>query len=159
MKMHALRDGAVAVALLTLAAGCGRDRKGEEAGGAAGTPESGGVAVVAEGADMNIPIAILANAQLDGDLAADVMNRGLLRGVWEDGKLVDKTAAESPMALARSYEYLGPDSTAVRFHMRSDARWSDGQPLTAHDIVFTYGLVKDPAVAAEQQSYVARLVP
>jgi peptide/nickel transport system substrate-binding protein len=30
--------------------------------------------------------------------------------------------------------------------MRKDARWHDGQPLTAKDVVFTVGLMKSPAV-------------
>ena len=64
--------------------------------------------------------------QLDGNLASDVMNMELLRGAWSDGRCVLQTAEESPMALARCYEYLGPDSASLRFHMRSDVRWSDG---------------------------------
>ncbi len=31
------------------------------------------------------------------------------------------------------------------FQMRPDARWQDGQPVTADDVVFTVGLLKDPA--------------
>jgi peptide/nickel transport system substrate-binding protein len=154
MKTHASRRGALAMALLLLAA-CGREKATQAAD--TGTPESGGVAVVAEGADINPPIIIVANSLLDGDLSADVMNMELLRGVWENGELAFKTAAESPVAIARSFEYFGPDSASIRFHMRSDVQWSDGQPLTAADIVFTYNLLKDPALASPLQSYVARL--
>lgn len=31
------------------------------------------------------------------------------------------------------------------FSLRADARWQDGQPVTADDVVFTVGLLKDPA--------------
>jgi peptide/nickel transport system substrate-binding protein len=154
MKNHASRRGALAMALL-LAAACGREKATPTADG--GEPESGGVAVVAEGADINTPIIIVANSLLDGDLSADVMNMELVRGVWENGALAFKTASESPVAIARSFEFFGPDSASIRFHMRSDVKWSDGQPLTAADIVFTYGLLEDPALASPLQDYTARL--
>jgi peptide/nickel transport system substrate-binding protein len=155
MKIHASRRGALAMVLL-LAAACGREEANRTAGGGE-TPESGGVAVIAEGADINTPILVVANTVLDGDLSADVMNMELVRGAWENGKLVYRTAGESPMAIARSYEYFGPDSAAIRFHMRSDVQWSDGQPLTAADVVFTYGLIRDPALASPLQDHTARL--
>ena len=44
------------------------------------------------------------------------------------------------------------DGTSARFWLRSDARWSDGQPVTAHDFVFAWSQVVNPAVAAEYAS-------
>ena len=70
MKISASRRCALAMALLLSA--CGREKATQEAD--TGTPESGGVAVVAEGADINTPLIIVANSVLDGDLSADVMN-------------------------------------------------------------------------------------
>jgi peptide/nickel transport system substrate-binding protein len=151
MTRTKLRDALLAAAILLLTASCGRESGPQDTGD--GTPEDGGVAVIAEIADINQPIAFLANTQLDGDLGADVMNMSLLRGVWENGALGFQTAEETPVALARSFEYFGPDSAAVRFHMRSDAKWSDGVPITAADIVFTFGLIKNPAVASPLQGY------
>lgn len=46
-------------------------------------------------------------------------------------------------ALATSWEAQQP--TRWVFHLRSDAKWSDGQPVTADDVKFTYDYVKDPA--------------
>lgn len=155
--MHPRRARLALTAILILAAGCGRERRGNGAVEAGATPEDGGVAVVAEGADINQPVTALFNTALDGDLSQDVLNMGLLRGAWKDGELVFETADENPMAIARSYEYVGPDSAALRFHMRSDVKWSDGKPLTARDVVFTYDLVKNPAVASPRQDYVEQL--
>jgi hypothetical protein len=107
MKHHALRDTTIAFAILLLASGCGKEEGGQTA--TEGPPESGGVAIVAERADINIPVLILANSQLDGDLGADVMNMGLLRAVWEDGELRFETSEKSPVALARAYEFFGAD--------------------------------------------------
>lgn len=34
------------------------------------------------------------------------------------------------------------------WHLRPDARWSDGEPVTAHDFIFTFRLIMDPDVPA-----------
>jgi peptide/nickel transport system substrate-binding protein len=40
-------------------------------------------------------------------------------------------------ALAQSWE-ISPDKTKITFTMREGLKWSDGQPLTVDDVVFTY---------------------
>ena len=40
-------------------------------------------------------------------------------------------------ALAESWE-ISPDKTKITFTMRDGLKWSDGQPLTVDDVVFTY---------------------
>lgn len=150
--------GAALAALLPLAAACGGDKPGgngdtSAAADTGGTPETGGTAIIAELADINRPMPVLAEALLDGDLGGDVMFLSLSRAAWKDGRLEFVNATESPAALARSWEFLGPDSTALRYHMDSSRKWSDGQPITAHDVVFTYALLKDTTVASPQQDY------
>jgi len=41
--------------------------------------------------------------------------------------------------------------------MRSDLKWSDGQPITARDLVFTYELLRDPALGSPVAHYVENL--
>jgi peptide/nickel transport system substrate-binding protein len=48
--------------------------------------------------------------------------------------------------LAESWELQ--DDTAVVFQLRRDVRWHDGQPVTAHDVEFTFNRAKDPETAA-----------
>src|SRR5690606_7970645 len=110
-----------------------------------------------EGADMTLPLAILAQGTLDGYLGDDVMYMELVRGDWDDGRLVFLTADESPMAIARSYEYTGADSASMRFHMRSGLQWSDGTPLTVDDVVYTYSMLGDEGLASPLQHYVEYL--
>lgn len=43
--------------------------------------------------------------------------------------------------LAESYE-LADDLTAITFTLRENLKWSDGEPLTADDVVFTYDYIK-----------------
>ncbi|MBD2139175.1 ABC transporter substrate-binding protein [Anabaena sp. FACHB-1237] len=40
-------------------------------------------------------------------------------------------------SLAKSWE-ISPDKTKITFTMREGLKWSDGQPLTVDDVVFTY---------------------
>jgi len=47
--------------------------------------------------------------------------------------------------LARSWE-SSPDGRVRTYHLRSDVRWHDGQPLTAHDVKFTIELLDHPDV-------------
>ncbi len=42
-----------------------------------------------------------------------------------------------------------PDATRFLFHLREEARWSDGRPVTAADFVFAWQRVLDPAIGAE----------
>jgi peptide/nickel transport system substrate-binding protein len=102
---------------------------------------------------MSIPLAIVAQSVLDGNLGGDVMYMALVAGAWEEGRLVFHTAEDNPLAMARSYEYFGPDSTSLRFRMRSDLLWSDGAPITAGDIAYTYGILDAPALASPVQHY------
>lgn len=144
-----------AAAALVATAACGGDAGPGRAGGE-GAPEPGGTVVIAQNADMSQPLATLASGALDGSLQ-DILYMNLLRGVWRDGRLEYVTADESPMALARSYEYVGPDSTSLRYRLRSDVRWSDGTPITAHDVVFTYQMLGDPMIASPRQDYVEHI--
>jgi peptide/nickel transport system substrate-binding protein len=155
----ALRRAAL-LALFAAAAACNdTPRPGGSAAGDSlgGNPESGGTAVLAELADINKPMPLLAESALDGDLGGDVMFPGLLRGAWRDGRLVYLTAAENPAALAWKWEYVGADSAAVRYHLTADRKWSDGEPITAEDVVLTYRLLKDSTVSSPQQDYAAHI--
>src|SRR5436190_20910107 len=44
-------------------------------------------------------------------------------------------------ALATSYE-LGADLKSVTYHLREGVKWSDGEPFTAADVVFTFNYAK-----------------
>jgi peptide/nickel transport system substrate-binding protein len=142
--------------LAALAAGCADDGSGAGAGAATDEPVAGGTAIIVQNTDIGQPLALLSQGGLDAFLQ-DVLYMQLLRGDWEDGRLVMRTAEDSPMALARGYEYVGDDSTGLRYRLRSDVRWSDGQPVTAHDVVFTFETLGDPMVASPRQDYTEHL--
>ena len=45
--------------------------------------------------------------------------------------------------LAESWT-VNEDSTVVTFTLHDDAVWSDGEPVTAYDVVFSYQMYSDP---------------
>lgn len=89
------------------------------------------------------------DAQLDG-----LMYLGLTQLEWSDGRL---RSVAGPLALATRWEF-GPDSTTILFHLRPDARWSDGTPLTAQDVVFSYELYADSVTGSPRIRYVEEIV-
>lgn len=152
---------ALALVMAAGAAACG-DREGGEQAGKAAAPQDraavrrGGTAILAELSDIDKPHPVVYEGIIDADVV-DVMYMPLLRGSWRDGRLVNLTSHDSPMALAWHWEYAGPDSASIRFRMRSGLKWSDGQPITARDVVWTYDMIRDPRVASPRQDYVEQL--
>ncbi|HEX2081063.1 MAG TPA: ABC transporter substrate-binding protein [Longimicrobium sp.] len=147
------------LAALAAAAACGGDRRDGAADAPPaeqGGPRRGGTAVVAEISDASSPHPLFFTGTPDSDLM-DIMFMSLTRGAWRDGRLVALLSDRSPMALARQWEYAEPDSTALRYRMRSGLRWSDGRPITAHDVVWTYRMYADTQVASPRQQNVEQL--
>jgi peptide/nickel transport system substrate-binding protein len=53
--------------------------------------------------------------------------------------------------LARGWEF-SPDSLTITFHLRDDVQWTDGVPVTAEDVRFTWQLHADTLVAWRSRS-------
>jgi oligopeptide transport system substrate-binding protein len=53
---------------------------------------------------------------------------------------------------AESYE-VNETGDVYTFHLRKNAKWSDGQPLTAHDYVYSWRRVQDPVTASGYASF------
>lgn len=150
------RFSTATLALLALMAGC---RDGGDAAGAddeGGEPERGGTAILVEGSDLNKPLSIITEGDVD-TYVGGMMFMSLLFGEWRDGQLVYLTAADNPMSLANSYEFLGADSASLRYHMRGDVHWSDGVKVTARDVAYTYRILADPGLASARQHFVEKL--
>lgn len=45
--------------------------------------------------------------------------------------------------IAKSWE-ISPDKKVFTFYLDPEARWSDGKPITAHDVLFTYDVLMNP---------------
>ncbi len=63
----------------------------------------------------------------------------------KDGRLVPFLAAEIP---SRENGGLAADGRSVTWKLKPDVKWSDGAPLSARDVKFTFEFVVDKATAA-----------
>jgi len=119
------------LALLPLALAC-------SAGGGASAPAAPGEAVVRIAMAEEPPL-------LDSTRATDQVSIFVLGHLMEgltrygrDGEIVP--------GVAERWEL---DDRGAVFHLRPDARWADGQAVTAHDFVFAWRTAVDPKTASE----------
>src|SRR5437879_424594 len=68
----------------------------------------------------------------------------------------DGTKEYGPL-LASSWEYENGNRD-IRFHLRTDASWSDGARMTSRDVRLSYSLYGDTAVASVRQTSVEGLL-
>lgn len=67
---------------------------------------------------------------------------------YTDGLMQMDADGQAVPAIAESYD-LSEDGTVYTFHLRDDAVWSNGDPVTASDFVFGWQRAVDPAIASE----------
>ena len=115
----------------------------------------------AEGFDMAVCIASepqtidpALNSAVDGAIMTQHMFEGLMK--WSDsGNPVNEKGNMNYAALAagqaESYEKTdnGDGTVTYTFKIRSDAKWSDGQPVTANDFVYSWQRLANPLTAAD----------
>ena len=76
-----------------------------------------------------------------------------LYAIWIDEKMFDFLLTQDPNtfeyipALARSYQ-VSDDGLTFTFQLRRGVRFSDGEPMTADDVVFSYNLMMNPKIKA-----------
>jgi oligopeptide transport system substrate-binding protein len=85
-------------------------------------------------------------ATLDHHRTSTVSESNLLRDLYEG--LVSHDAAGTVIpAVAESWE-ISDDGLIYTFHLRPDAKWSNGDPVTSDDFLFAFHRIMDPATAA-----------
>jgi peptide/nickel transport system substrate-binding protein len=114
--------------------------------------QRGGTITVVDIADLDKPMPLIFEGSIDQDVGAIVF-RQLLAPRWEDGELTYVTHDVDATSLAQRWEYVGPDSASIRYVMRSDALWSDGERVTAHDVKWTIDTQGDPRTASPRQDF------
>jgi oligopeptide transport system substrate-binding protein len=60
----------------------------------------------------------------------------------------DPKTSEPTPAVAERWE-VSPDNLTWTFHLRPTAKWSNGDPVTAHDFVYSYQRMLSPGLGAE----------
>ena len=73
-----------------------------------------------------------------------------------NGLVTSDSEGKLQPGVAESWENT-PDFKTWTFHLRKDAKWSKGDPVTAHDFVFAWRRLVNPATAAPYASYLSYL--
>lgn len=84
---------------------------------------------------------VLAMSPIDTDLTTLVYS-GLMRGTSDGNAIPD---------LAASYD-ASSDGMHYTFHMRPDATFQDGTPVTADDVLFTVAMMQNPEVRSPRRA-------
>ena len=104
------------------------------------------------------------NSAVDGAIMLGHMFEGLMKwkdsGVETPGSDGTCTNAELTEGQAESYEKVVNDDGTVTytFKIRSDARWSDGKPVTAGDFVYSWQRLVTPETAADYNYMIGSVV-
>ena len=117
---------------------------GSEAGSETGS-EAAGAETAAGTSDLNIMLETQVQS-LDPQQATDGTSFEVIAD-YTDGLMQMDSDGQAILALAESYD-LSDDGCTYTFHLR-DAKWSNGEAVTAADFVFAWQRAVDPAVASE----------
>jgi len=127
----------LAAAAALVLAGCGGDRMGDAV---VGDPVPGGTGIVSVTSDFQAFNPVTNTALV----TMEVINFALFT------PLVQYNSDFEPAPyLAESWDL---DDNGVTMRLRTDVFWHDGQPVTAEDVVFTFGLAKNPETASLLES-------
>jgi len=83
---------------------------------------------------------------LDQQLTTTVQEDRVLKDLYE-GLVAQDSRGKAVPGAATSWE-ISPDGLTYTFHMREDAKWSNGDPVTAGDFEFSLRRLMDPKTAA-----------
>jgi oligopeptide transport system substrate-binding protein len=128
----------VAMAAL-VAAGCGGGGGGDNGSGSggSGTLASNQTITMAWGAEP---------PSLDPGLATDTTSSNVLLNIMDPLVKLDSKTLKPVPNLAQSWDVNGAN---VTFHLRHDGKWTNGQPVTANDFVYSWLRTISPDLGAD----------
>ncbi len=85
---------------------------------------------------------------LDPATTTGIPEGKVLRFLFEGLCVKDPFTLEPRPGVAKSWD-MSPDGLRYTFHLREDARWSNGDPVTARDFVRSFERLLDPRTGAE----------
>lgn len=129
------------VASLALA-GCGSTETAQQPG----NQPSGGDAKPSEPQILTVQIRS-EPPSLSPTKAKDSVSDEILNHIMEGLTRLNEKGEPIP-AIAEKWD-VSDDGLTYTFHLRKDARWSDGQPVTAHDFVYAWRKILDRNSAAD----------
>jgi len=93
---------------------------------------------------------------LDPQVVDSQQTFNIVQAFFEGLAQYDPQTSRPVPAVAERWE-VAPDNLTWTFHLRANAKWSNGDPVTAHDFVFAYQRMLSPNLAAEDAYYLFNL--
>jgi len=84
---------------------------------------------------------------IDPSISSGQPSGRVIRNIFEGLVTNDPVDLHAVPGVAESWE-VSPDGLVYTFHLRENAVWSDGKPLTAHDFVYSWERLLKPETAA-----------
>lgn len=91
-------------------------------------------------------------SSMDAQVVTDGTSFTIIENTTEGLTQFDKNSVIVP-AIAESWE-ISEDGMTYTFHLRKDAKWSNGTPVTANDFIFAWKRLADPATASDYQFFI-----
>ncbi|MBX3140363.1 MAG: hypothetical protein KF875_06415 [Trueperaceae bacterium] len=111
------------------------------------------LAMAQPGGSGSVRIALQAMPETFNPVLPAELNANIVTGaMFAPLAAVNPTTFATEPYLAESWE-VSDDLLTWTFHLRQNAKWHDGVPITADDVKFTFDKIKDPAESAS--AYVA----
>jgi oligopeptide transport system substrate-binding protein len=86
-------------------------------------------------------------ADLDPQVITAFTDTNVAYALFEGLTWIDPKTSQPVPAAAESWD-VSPDAKVYTFHLRAGARWSNGDPVTADDFVYSYHRILLPAFAS-----------
>lgn len=93
------------------------------------------------------------HSSVDPQVVEDVSGSEIVRDLFE-GLFNQSADGELVPGVALSYD-LSDDKTVYTFHLRPEAKWSDGNPVTAGDFEYAWKRLADPELASPYQWFIS----
>lgn len=149
---------AAIVSVSVFATGCGKSGGDDKTPGT-NTPTTGENNTEEKlAAEQTINIVGYDFKSLDPSVISDTETFTTLTNVYEtlvrenikDGVVVNEFAGAESLDVSA-------DNTVYTYKLRKDAKWSDGQPVTAKDYVFSWKRIVDPRTAADYMTFLEEI--
>lgn len=136
------RGGAAAMLALAALAGCARRETAVQ------RADRAGLMLIGNGAEPG---------EIDPQLITGIPETNIADALFEGLVTTDPRTLRPMPGVAESWE-VSPDGRVYTFHLRADAKWSDGAPVTAEDFAASFQRILTPALGsqtADQLYYLA----
>jgi oligopeptide transport system substrate-binding protein len=85
---------------------------------------------------------------LDPNTCTLYTDENVLMAIFEGLTCIDEKTSQAMPGVAERWD-VSPDGLVYTFHLRADAKWSNGDPVTADDFVYSFHRILSPGLASE----------